>query len=648
MNQFERIYEELESLGWKAKRGRGDHVKFFKEGQTRPITISMNLNEASRSYQNTLANIRLVEPGFSIGRPARKKEEVTEEAAPRPEGLPDFIDIGKPVRYTAPEGRDWRKLKSNLSVMSHMYEVESINGDRIFIRQHPSGTTAFAVGKNDLDSWELSRCPRCGKEIPASVIVQDPYGNEAICPECAKDRMAERKAAEVKETRRRKTEKTEETTGTAGLTVPLENEDKKWDTERISKLLGDETQEEGKRLTPYEAWKKTLETIQTIEILRQKREFSDKKESDKILDNLKRSSGYDLSSIRIPGQKKYSRVIRIKTPDMETALKIWRQRDEITSLFQETAEDDTFILLTEQSSGMRQYLTYNDDGNGFDRLKRLKGALEGREDEDCLERARRDLSLTPGPWFREEIDALLERFNRQREKKGLKTFPTEKTYVLIHHDIRKKDEDNFLEAKPFYSVRIIFVTEDEADQGFLDDFSEFAGEAKGFSAPTVISPVMLTTKLDTIYGKEITHIDDDYFETPESNDGKDNRVYRTNTILSIFWKPLTDSHEILYASPDNPEEKEPIKKAVREALKELALAKPGTRSECVSEAINELVADLGAGRVTDPLDSPNPSSSNPKTAGLSTREIIRELKGRGAAFRDLKITVTRDIDPDTI
>lgn len=70
MTDYVKIKDELERLGWRGEQANGDHIKFRLEGNPRYIVLSMQVNSSARAFSNMVAQIRRVEPRFSLGRPA--------------------------------------------------------------------------------------------------------------------------------------------------------------------------------------------------------------------------------------------------------------------------------------------------------------------------------------------------------------------------------------------------------------------------------------------------------------------------------------------------------------------------------------------------------------------------------------------------
>ena len=192
MSEFEQIHDELVSLGWIPEQGKGDHVKFNKPGNRQPITISRSLNSAGRSYKNTISNIRRQEPAFSLGKSSKSMEKLAAKAraedvrslsqlspSEREAVMPFlFIEVGGAVRYSKPENFDYSKLSEEGSVMNIMYIVREIvdgkgpqgfvvAGDRIRVSES-NGSHEFDAAVDGFDAWELKECPECGRSFPVN------------------------------------------------------------------------------------------------------------------------------------------------------------------------------------------------------------------------------------------------------------------------------------------------------------------------------------------------------------------------------------------------------------------------------------------------------------------------------------------------
>ena len=61
MTEFQKIQNELISLGWSVQNGRGDHKLFRKAGKQ--VSISMSLSSVARNYDNVSARAPVFRQG---------------------------------------------------------------------------------------------------------------------------------------------------------------------------------------------------------------------------------------------------------------------------------------------------------------------------------------------------------------------------------------------------------------------------------------------------------------------------------------------------------------------------------------------------------------------------------------------------------
>lgn len=190
MTEFEKIQNALLDLGWTMERGNGDHIKFTKENSPRRIIVSMSVGMEARALKNTYAEIRRIEPRFPLGRQAHMlpSEDGGADDYSIPADVPEWMYPDKPVRWTAPENRDWSKLMEEHSVMNRKYVVtdyqKTDDGTMAVIRDvHDPGTEPFAVFINELDMWAVCKCSQCHKEFPKNWLVTNDDG-QLYCEDC--------------------------------------------------------------------------------------------------------------------------------------------------------------------------------------------------------------------------------------------------------------------------------------------------------------------------------------------------------------------------------------------------------------------------------------------------------------------------------
>lgn len=192
MTDYQRIENELLRLGYTKEYGKGDHIKFFKDGLIKPISVSLNIG--GRSYTNVISQIRRVEPNFSLDKqtPSKKPEETERlNAIKRPDCVPEWQVPGAYVRWTKPEGQDWKMLSNPNSVMNKRYEItdyKSTKGSAL-VQITESGTNdTFFVHPQDIDDWEIVSCEECGKMMPANIFAKDREGH-MLCEDCMEKKI---------------------------------------------------------------------------------------------------------------------------------------------------------------------------------------------------------------------------------------------------------------------------------------------------------------------------------------------------------------------------------------------------------------------------------------------------------------------------
>ena len=100
MTEYQKIEKELLSLGWRKEHGSGDHIKFIKDDNPTKIVVSISVSTEGRALKNTYAQIRRIEPRFSLGRQKHMLEnhgEPDEGQGPTqtpPDGVPEWMRKG--------------------------------------------------------------------------------------------------------------------------------------------------------------------------------------------------------------------------------------------------------------------------------------------------------------------------------------------------------------------------------------------------------------------------------------------------------------------------------------------------------------------------------------------------------------------------
>ena len=193
MTDYQKIETELIRLGWTKRQGNGDHVKFTKPDVPHIISVSRAISSGGRSYNNMLADIRRWEPMSTLGRQTKSKmKQMSEDISSSIKLMTEeekaysqtkkYIYPGASVRYTAPEGKDYRLLNDEGTVMSQEYVVREIqHGSEMSLYvKAPDDIITISLGDeppievfpDDIESYDLITCTGCGRTVPASHLYQ--------------------------------------------------------------------------------------------------------------------------------------------------------------------------------------------------------------------------------------------------------------------------------------------------------------------------------------------------------------------------------------------------------------------------------------------------------------------------------------------
>jgi len=506
MTEYQKIENELKRLGWVPEQGRGDHVKFRKDGASRFITVSRSVTKTGRALLNTYAQIRRNEPAFTLGRPMGVAEDEPAavtldgeiDGGALPEGTPGWIRPGASVRWTSPEGRDWSRLSDENAVMSRQHVVLMVSGTdrqslKVTIQDAAHEHDEFTVGIDELDAWQTLTCSVCGAVLPenrmASVDLERSTAGPAVkrlCPECLNSlnkKLAQKVNSQQPEPSKvdRSNAMLEQAKDKLDLleekfSAMKKSETSEADREALRKELLDIVAEfprdmrrafckrfpelseiiQGKPVSksPYEAWKDFLsiayDAAWKIIPSMEDEEFAEAYKKDLY------ASVY--SNTRVLRDKQTGTkipVMDVVAKTLEVEYLIWSVHDSIFMSFDHLYPDGApWCICLQRRGGERQYLVNNRDRDSSALIETLERVLEGKEDEGCLDRTREDAQM---PTLRDAADAV------EAWARGVMGLPEDDDNPLsrplrvgIQRSVRKPDVECFYDAPAYFSMSITY------------------------------------------------------------------------------------------------------------------------------------------------------------------------------------------------
>lgn len=700
MTEYQKIENELLSLGWTPENGVGDHIKFFKEGQQRPITVSRRLPGAGRALSNTYAHIRKQEPAFTLGKQAGIRNKNTpgkdKQESETPQSAPDWLRPGAPVRWTGAENRDWEKMKTPDSVMNVRYIVHCFTSNRdgvpekVTVQDEKQNHEAFDIDFFDIDSWETVTCARCGLTIPKSSadIMDD---GSFLCEDCLIKKEI------LKAEKKQETDK-KEASPTVEMPNPLKKEaDEAYKTlTRIDELIS-KYKDIQLGYLPTKVWSALFENVRNemrqlpamlvkslkkdnpgvYEIITESKTgiASPYKAWQAVVDMLAKQScveagdfnlfntykkeyagaAYSVRKVKRGKQAPPVNVVEINARTWETALQVWRHSRAVLALFREGITNGTpgqepfriCLFLNHSESKLRQYIIDPQEDDAKDLLKELMDLFKD-EDPLVFQRASKDLDLVNGATVLETIG----------KHTNLDCFNICQTF-----NIREEDHEYFESAPAFHDVSLIYDDIDLEDSKDLKGLTAAIG-AIGVGDIPVKLHVRLLTETSTKYtgerhDTEINLLREDF--------GKDNAVPETphkeilgtepgQTVLKIIMNARGDGFTA--STPDLSDEQETRKytESLRDILYSAMMLKNNSPfTLAIKEAADGYFSQTKENNKTtndmpenNYLDCRNPSSDIPGAGELTTRQLLRELIDRGVTFTDLNITIKRNINIEEI
>ena len=435
MTAYQQIENELMSLGWTAEQGRGDHMKFTKDGgATYPIVVALSLKGNARAVKNTYADIRRVEPNFSLGRPVRKKTSgETGAKEPQPAWVPEYLSKGSAVRWTTPEKRDFSKMQDPASIMNCRYIVTDYckkdDGTiLVTICQAEGDHEPFSVNASQLESWELKRCPHCSREFPASLF-RTPEGLPSpVCPMCASS-VKVRTATKtdytgtvmdaLPEKKRRELAKQVD-----ALAASIKGTRESAKLQAVSEIIQGKKQK-----TPYVAWRSFQRRLLSEIILEQ----GLKKESQKYKSAEKNVTDIAYVTRTVRGTK----VFEVTTRDWETVKAIWSRASVFYEEFDEVNGGTPVLLVCSPAHDFRQWVP--DPRRGASAAAEKLAAALPPEESDSMSRARADSGLPPFDEVKGQLDRIFSLIRNGDSNMSLKDAVTVKVWSELPAHTSEED-----------------------------------------------------------------------------------------------------------------------------------------------------------------------------------------------------------------
>ena len=700
MTEYQRIENELTRLGWTPQQRNGDHVMFYKPGNPEKIVVTRSVTDRGRALRNSYADIRKVEPLFSLGRQQHMlpSDEEREQEDSIPDDIPEWMLPGKPVRWTAPEKRDWSKLKEKDSVMNRKYTVSGF-------RETEDGTMAiltdpntegdsepFTVHVDEIDSWLAPACKGCGKNFPASQLTLAKDMNY-YCSDCAKVIKTGLKDSRKPEPERKSpVEKMAETDPDLKEALDILTKlqqgkvqpDEKTLAEtyarfnavygklslKAKKTLGESVitkafgslaetdSEKMKEITPLEAWMRSKELIYEQAVFDMERlgEIYDfeKNEKKPEFDQIKKNVSKCTYVITKLPDRKYKRrtaanIISVTTPDERTAMAVYRSSGDIISHFHKVLPKyPTFVLLICQKAGIRQYLASLNVQDYDQELSILENNLAESE-KRFLGRARLNRQLPPAPIAYEDL-------KKECERHGMKNSEEAQYAMSLFPDFLRPKGEPFDEAKPIYRFRILHKG-GQTGTGPTDLRDEWSKDLPA-DYPLQVDYISKDQPCWTCNNLALTATNDKSENgTGEDSDGDDGTLLTVSKQdggkiriegcgdSKVWVDHMTETFRVI-ATEDLPAS-EAFWKALS-SLWEQRGDDPKVRSLFEAKAgITESIktkANDNKMETKNILENTNPGSTDKAAGELTTRQLLLELKARGVQFKDLTITVKKTID----
>ena len=688
MTEYKKIENELLSLGWTCVQGDGDHMKFSKEGINQKMTIPRSLSDDGRALKNTYASIRRLEPRFVLGRQEHMlgSDEKTAHEEVVPEGIPDWIQIGTSVRWTAPEGHDWSRIGNEDAVMNKRYVVtgfkETDDGPMIVIKDSESDEDGFAVSPSDVAVWSLGVCDGCGQTVPESCLKEEAEGKH-LCEKCAAEQACKSLPVQEEPVKLSLSEKLAQKDPLLGgvvdvlktlVGVDISQVDEEVRAKAVGAVLlsfpvlspkakkalkndygdvldaikayaGEAVPEEP--ITPKSAWVSAVDRFVT-------HVFDGVQRTDDWEDKCEAFRKKVFSSVTYPvkplkdrklRRKNVAYIVSLDTNDYGLATTIWSCCDVFILAFSKVFEGFPVVLLVKcPKAGLHQYAV-----NYLDRDLDILEANLPNSEKDGLSRLHLSRLIPPK-------DSVYRQAASIAAKVGLE--PGFNTGLSVSYDVMPSDKHPFAEAKPILTIEIVLVNEAA---------SLYGATVEAFKKDeTIVGPVSVRiTNADTgesyacesysAYQYPVGVFDDDEQDETDGEGGKAGTVLfalrSVNGTFEADWEDTEDNRKMVVAALcASAEQVDGVRDLYSSAIDLFRSA-----AESVPELKEKYDALIGKNDKKSEknmedniLDRTNPDSELDGLGNVTTRALLKELKLRGVEFDNLTITVRKSISMDEI
>lgn len=700
MTEYQKIENELTSLGWSMDYGSGDHIKFFKEDNPMKIVVSASVSAEGRALKNTYAQIRRIEPRFSLGRQGhmllhRDANEQGREPSqtPPPDGVPDWMVIGAAVRWTGAEGRDWSLLDKPDSTMNHRYRIIGYketkdDGPMVIIQAADDGTDGltFPVFPSDLDAWLLFKCEGCGMTLPENNLYEGDDG-KLYCKDCLgrkkdlKDAAAEKVPEEPKKSPVEMMAEKDEVLArfldaikvlgdndfsgikdeqlTASM-VTLKDTYNNVLSSKARKALRNEyplliqtllafgrtSDEDGDgKVCEYDAWLMSINRLSWILSLRDAAYGEEAHEN--IRKRLFSSLSYSLKPIkdRKIRRKNVATSVVISSKDEGIAMDVLTYSSLFIEEFSRAVTELPVVVFVNGGS-IRQYSV----GENAGALELLKKNVPNSE----LPFLKRDSLNAMLPPIKEVYDKIQGRETVARIAKS--------AYMLaLVYGVHPGYRGDYLDARPVFRLIVALFGK---NAGLFDAVVKDFQDGAPFPGPVYAAVI-------DYEGRRYTAIDrTSEYEYPEGiPDSPEDEKPETDIInlLSIGINPKDGGYDIRLT--DDAGKQDSLVNALcesaarnvrlraiydqaissfRERNPGAGIGEAGTGTPLPHVTDNNQSENDSKMEKKDILERTNPGSSRPELGQYSTRELLRELKERGVEFDNLTIIVRESISLDEI
>ncbi len=642
MTAYQEIERELRSLGWVPTQGKGDHMKFQNENDKSrgQIVVSMSVNHNNRAYKNMLSDIRKVEPRFTFGRPTPKKaDDKKADGVPAiPANCPPYLIPGSSVRYTGPEGRDWKKLDDPGSLMNHEYIVTEFLGDSVKIHlTERDDIEKFAVPVGDVDAWTLVKCSDCGRSLPANVFTNQfgvPYGNgQPVCEDCAKE--SERIKSKL---RKQELADIPDVVNNHMIKEMRDSMTKQFlkNIKKIPEAIMPDEVKQAKSLlndnvTPFHCWQRSIARI--LKNISDENKILPNTKEYRKLQSLLRDANY---SIR---KKNGINIIQVTTNNWDTTLYIWERLVFVDAEFIKLYTERNFIVqLINKSENFNQYIStlqYSQE-----KINELTAILD--EPENLFQRMRKDAECSQ---LHVAID---ECFKVVKEVFGKDDLTLKEIDLECYKEIDPGYENDEFETAPSHNVIIMYIDDiDETNKAIYERLTQRKEEmCQGQPKTVKIFPLIRDFSKEEENKGCFSSVVSKPKEKKEIQ--KENIVYGNKpgqTLMMV--NVVSDKDVIIHAyQPENDEEKDKCVKMLDETFSTIL----NDDNSAISQALKKTITAYNEKHKKDMnyLDLTNPDSENKATGCITTRELLKELKSRGLSFGKVEITVKQEVDLDSI